>query len=454
MSSLNNLLDSLPASRLTCGGREAPTYRACGVAGFYVAVIVVFGGGLLTGRSLLVIALLALVCGLSFFVYAYLRKWIAGYEEIVLLEHVWFAFACVSATLWALGQPVLPYLDVVSPALCFFLAAGRIGCTLVGCCHGHPSSLGITYTDKCAIDGFPRHLVGVRLFPVPAIEAAGLFAIGVIGLIALPFAQPGRVFAWFLLAYSVMRFGLEGIRADRRPHFLSLSQARWMAIIEVALALRLTEDVHRVSSMAVYAPLFATLIVVLAYRWRTDWRRRLLRAEHVREVRELARGEIGSLAHPAMPVSLATSQRVTLAVSRAGSNLQQAHISLALPDGRGDLELLCALASRAFPELVVEAAQLTSGRVIHLHAPMALTDFDTSAEAREWLAQELYGYVARRLQKANERPPAFTNEVREVHEADTRPSVPHVTSIDRLASANAGNGARSWYFASARNKTQ
>ena len=402
MKSLNRLLDLLPRTRLGCSGRESPTYRACGVAGFYCAVIAALGGGLLAGRSLLVIALLALVCGLSFYVYAYLRMWIVRREVIVLLEHVWFAFACVALTLWALREPVLPYLDVVSAALCFFLAAGRVGCTLVGCCHGHPSSFGVVYNEECARDGFPRHLVGVRLFPVPAIEAAGLFTIGVIGMIALPLAQPGRVFAWFLLAYSVMRFGLEGIRGDRRPHLLGLSQARWMAIIETGLAIRLAAGQHRVPAMAVYLSLFAALIAVLAYRRRSDWRRRALDAAHLRELRELARGEIerGALDQFA-PASRVSSQQVNVAVSAAGAILPHAaHISLSLPDGRTELALLCELAACAFPELIVEAAQFTGGRVLHLLAPMPLGG-EASAQSSAWLAQNLYGEVVRRLQRAD-----------------------------------------------------
>lgn len=76
--------------------REVPTFRTCGITGFYVALLVLFAGGLITGRSLLVLAVLALVSGLSFFVYTYLRMWITGREELVLLEHVWFALATLA----------------------------------------------------------------------------------------------------------------------------------------------------------------------------------------------------------------------------------------------------------------------------------------------------------------------------------------------------------------------
>jgi hypothetical protein len=456
---LNSFLDSLPHPRLRCGGRDSPTYRACGVAGFYCAVIAALGGGLLAGRSLLVIALLALVCGLSFYVYAYLRMWIVGREVIVQIEHVWFAFACVALTLWALREPILPYLDVVSAALCFFLVAGRVGCALVGCCHGHPSSLGIIYTEECAREGFPRHLVGVRLFPVPAIEAAGLFAIGVSGLIALPLAQPGKVFAWFLLAYSVMRFGLEGIRGDRRPHFLGLSQTRWMAIIETGLALRLSAGEHKVSVTVVYCSLFAALIAALAYRLQTDRRRQTLDAAHVREVRELARYEIerGALDQIA-PVSRMTSRQVTVVISAAGAILPVgAHISISPPNGRGDLHLLCELAARAFPKLIVEATQFTSGRVLHLIAPAPLIDGDTGEEAADRLAQTLYGSVARRLQTDEEMIKRYSNfdqahfdRARLDHaEPESLVAIAPTTIVSPMPStvANASRKAPRWFFA-------
>lgn len=455
LESINSFFDSLPRPRLSCTGREEPTYLACGVAGFYFAVIVIFGGGLLAGRSLLVIALLGLVSGLSFYAYAYLRMWVVGHEEIVLLEHVWFTFACVTVTLWFLREPVLPYLDIISAALSFFLAAGRIGCTLVGCCHGHPSSIGITYPKECASDGFPNHLTGVRLFPVPTIEAAGLFVIGVTGVIALPLAQPGKVFVWFLLAYSVMRFGLEGLRADPRPHFLGLSQARWMAIIEVALALRLTAGDRSASLLAVYAPLFATLVLVLAYRWRRDWRRLLLESAHVREVRELARAQYegGSPGHVALPMPRATSRRVTVAVSSAETVLPgAAHISISLPDGRGDLLLVCELAARAFPRLIIAAAQSTSGKVLHLFAPVPLADNDADAQTVERISETLYGSIVRRLQS---RGGAITQDAPDVEyafadqlESKKPPEAAPVTHPP--ADAAVGDKTSLWFFAEGR----
>jgi len=383
-------------------GRPVPTFRTCGIAGYYVALLVLFGGGLLMGQSFFVLAMLAAVSGLSFFVYTYLRMWIAGREELVLLEHIWFALGCNATVLYWMHEPVLAYLDIVSVALCPFLAAGRVGCTLVGCCHGRPSSIGITYNEECARDGFPRHLVGVRLFPVAVIEAVGLLTIGATGLVALPFAQPGKVFAWYLLAYSVLRFGLEGIRGDHRPHFLGLSQARWMSIIEVVLALHLTSGEHRAPAAAIPGALFGVLIVALAVRWKMDWRRQLLTAAHARELREWVSGEIDCAFKVASvhPATHKTKRQIAVAISTTKTGAKKsAHISLSLPDGYGDLPSLCELAARAFPELLTREAQFTQGRILHFMLSLPLEDREADARAIRHRANLLYGSLVRQLQR-------------------------------------------------------
>jgi hypothetical protein len=406
VEAVNRLLDSLPRTRFGRWSREVPAFRTLGVAGFYVAVALTLAGGLLTGRSLLVLAVICVVCALSFFVYVYARLWITGRETMVLLDQVWFAEACVAGTLWAMREPVLPYMDVVAVAMSFFLTAGRTGCLLVGCCHGRPSSVGIVYGEEHAREGFAHHLVGVRLFPVQAIEAAGLALIGVTGLVALPFAAPGRVFLWFLCGYGVLRFGMEGLRADERSHFLGLSRARWMALAEVALAVWIARgDGPPARAAALLALLVLALVGALVARHAFDARRRFRAPTHLAELHEAVAvlvsaptRVVGNGAHPPPPART-TSLGVTLAVSGTADGEDLLHASISLPGSLRDLELLCELAGWAFPRAAPESARLLGGGVLHLLTPLRVAGPDGDAGTR---SRELYGCVARRLQGAAE----------------------------------------------------
>ena len=403
VAALNRLLDAIPRTRTVRGLGDAPRYRSCGVAGYYLALIATLGGGLLAGRSLVVLTALSLACALSFFAYTYARMKITGRERLVLLEHVWFALGCASLTAWGLGVPVLAHLDPVGVGLCVFLAAGRVGCTLEGCCHGRPSPIGISYDEPSARRGFSPHLVGVRLLPVPAIEGLGLIAIGLSGLLALPTAAPGRVFTWFLLAYAVMRFGLEGLRGDRRPHLLGLSQARWMSLAQLVVALRLSEG-DQPPHIAIYAALTLTLVVALFLRWRWDVRRSLLAPGHLCEVRERVRSgaekAIPSV-RPDTPVST-TSRGVSVVVTSSGGLSDGTlHVSLAPPVGLSDLRLLCDLAARALPALIPEASEFTGGRTLHLAVPAGSLDAEAHG-APDVVAFALFGQLVRRLQQAAE----------------------------------------------------
>jgi len=414
LASLNRALDLLPR----------PRFQACGVAGFHAALFVSTGATLLAGRSPLVLAVLAAVCALSFVVYLRVRTWLAGRKSLVLMEHVWFALACCAAALRLMHVPAPEYLDIVCVGLSVFLAAGRLGCLLVGCCHGRPSSIGIAYTGT-----FVGHFANVRLFPVAAIELAGLLFIGFCGLAALPFAAPGTVAAWFLLSYSAMRFGLENLRGDRRPYFLELSQAQWMSLAQGAAAVWWLDARRPVAGHASIgaALLFILATAVLAHYIRSP-RRRILTTQHVRETTGLAdRDPCGE------PFVHNTSRGVTVAVSTAGRGLPRArHISLALPDGRFDLQLLCDLAVRAFPCILPESAVAAAG-VLHFAVP---EEPGREAAPAGSLYAALYGVVVRRIQSTPERLP---QEAPALPQASGMPVVP---SPWYFAAASAGQSAR------------
>ncbi len=448
IGSINRLFDSLPRTRITVAGREAPAFRCCGVAGFYVALIIVAAGTLLTGRSLAVAALVSAVAAGSFFVWAFFRRWVSGGEKLVLLEHVWFALALVGGALWLVHQPVLPYLDVMSPALAVFLFAGRIGCTMAGCCHGHPSSVGIIYGENAVADGFPMEFAGIRLFPVQAIEALFLLFIGLSGLAALPFARQGEGLIWFLIAYGVTRFGLEGLRADPRPHFLGWSQSRWMCVGQAVAAIGLSESGHTgLAVWAVLALILPAVVIWKAISERRGGRRRLLAAEHILELRDFAMRDVEARAIHG-PRLRASSRGVGLAVSLdPGAAPALAHVSLSLTRGHGDLRLLCSLACQSFPGLRPEVTRYTLGRVLHLAVPLPLELGSLSVPASEALALQAYGAAVRLAQSDAAPPTSRAGELRVfVRETERPVARPMAEPEEAPAEDLHPRPKRPWYF--------
>jgi len=368
ITGLNDVFDRLPRTRVRYGSWEAPFFRACGVTGYYAALIVTLGAALLVGRSLLLVSVLALACAVSFFAWLALRRLVGGIENLVLLEHVWVALAACAGILVAIHEPVLPYLDVLVPGLSVFLAAGRIGCLSVGCCHGQPAPIGIRYTEECSRDGFPAHLIGVRLFPVQVLEFLGLTLIALSGLLALPFAQPGGVLAWFLAAYAVMRFGLERLRGDQRPRLLGLSQTRWMCLAQFGAALRLASPgVGR--SWLLWAVLALALGAALLVMWSTSPVRRLLDRRHLGELAQLFAEEVDAATgvRTALPVRARTSSRgVSLAVAQESSG--SLHLSVSLPGGARELMVSARLTAHLAPNLDVGTAREVSN-VLQVRIP-------------------------------------------------------------------------------------
>jgi len=145
---------------------------------------------------------------------------------------------------------------VLCVALCPFLALGRIGCLVAGCCHGQPAALGIVYPPSA---GLPPRLAGVRLFPAPLVEAAALVGIGLAGL-ALADGPAGTATVWVLAAYATVRFGTEALRGDPRPTLAGVPVARLMCAAQLAAALCLSELViagHPTRRIAVAAAVLA-----------------------------------------------------------------------------------------------------------------------------------------------------------------------------------------------------
>jgi hypothetical protein len=222
---------------LIVGTRRVPAFRSLGIVGFHVAVLVAIATSLRIGVPLVAALGLSAAAGLSFFAWGVLRRAVTGRESLVLIEYVWVAYGAVALFAAASGLGVAPLFDVYSVSVAFFLAFGRAGCTVAGCCHGTPASVGLRYGAGHPV---PDRLVGRRLFPVQPIEAAALVVIGLVGA-ALATVAAGAATVWFLASYAVVRFGCERLRGDRRPQLRGISLPQLMAVVQLGAAVTASE---------------------------------------------------------------------------------------------------------------------------------------------------------------------------------------------------------------------
>lgn len=191
------------------------------------------------GLSIPIVLVLALVAVAVFLALAWTTKWISGEERLVFYHHEIAILAVVAAMLQIGGLPVLPYLDVTAIGIGVFLAFGRIGCFMVGCCHGGPHRVGVCYNAEHAADGFGRELVGVRVLPVQLLESVSVAAIsGIAAWLAWRGAPPGTALCFYAAVYAVVRFVLEFIRGDAgRKRWLEFTEAQWISCTVLALAI-------------------------------------------------------------------------------------------------------------------------------------------------------------------------------------------------------------------------
>jgi hypothetical protein len=210
------------------------TFQICGLAGLALGVAVGVGLVVQLGLSLRVLGIVAAVAVATFLAVAMAAKVLVGEEVLVYYHHQLAILAAVTAVLWAMSQqPILPYLDVTILGVGAFLVLGRVGCFMVGCCHGRPHALGVRYGERHADAGFPDNLVGVRLFPIQLVESLWVLLTVTVGIgLVLGGAAPGRALAWYVVAYGAGRFVLEFARGDAsRPYVAGFSEAQWTSLV-------------------------------------------------------------------------------------------------------------------------------------------------------------------------------------------------------------------------------
>jgi hypothetical protein len=291
-AAINRNMDKMARLEIHVLQKSWPAYKVCGYIGLVCAIVLALSLTTHLGLSHLTTAGLILSSLSTFLLVAIVTTIIFSEERLVYYHHQIAIIAVSTFLLVLLRQPILPYLDITILGIGAFLVCGRVGCLMVGCCHGRPSPWGICYRKEHVDAGFTPYYEGVRLFPVQAVESIGVLVIVIVGVVFVLIPQPaGRALAWYVIAYGVGRVTIEFARGDPdRPYLYGLSEAQWTSVTlmsavvwgEVAgiLPFRLW---HIIATMG----LVLTLIAVALFRHLLGTgKHQILNPRHVRELAE------------------------------------------------------------------------------------------------------------------------------------------------------------------------
>lgn len=312
-------------------------FLACGCAGLALAVALAMTLTTHLHLSPWVMAALVLSALATFLALALITKVIVGVETLIYYHQEIAVMAVAAIVLRLSHQTVLPYLDLTVLGVGMFLACGRVGCLMVGCCHGRPSRWGVCYREEHAAEGFTPYFVGVRLFPVQLVEALCVFVVVTVGiLLILSGSRPSEALALYVVAYGVVRFVLEFLRGDPpRRYLLGFSEAQWTSLVLTCAVVwaELSGAGSFHSWHAAAAALMATTMIVVAVRRRFDRtaRHSLLHPRHVREVAE-AVGALSVLAQENVPGSAGDASS-SVYVARTSRDIQIS--ASVIPDSDG-----------------------------------------------------------------------------------------------------------------------
>ncbi|HEU5486124.1 MAG TPA: prolipoprotein diacylglyceryl transferase family protein [Microlunatus sp.] len=220
---------ALPGPWFLIHGRRFSWFHACGTAAALTWIVVlILGAGTwqLPVAALLIISATAVG---TFVLLVIAAALLLGEGRLTWFHHHLAVLLTTGIAALTAQWPVLACLDAVGTGLLAFGTFGRLGCLLVGCCHGRPARGGVVYGPAHADAGFPPALVGVPLRPVQATESVVVAVLTAACLWVATVAPAGAAFGLSLAGYALARFWLETWRGDRRPHAAGLSEAQWTA---------------------------------------------------------------------------------------------------------------------------------------------------------------------------------------------------------------------------------
>jgi prolipoprotein diacylglyceryltransferase len=330
---------------------------ACGLTGFATGsvvslVLAAFTDATVAGQLMPVAAGAA-----AFVAVVWITDALTGTRSLTFYHDALAVLAASAAATAALGLPVLAHLDLTATGLMLLLAWGRIGCMLVGCCHGRPARRGVVYDHAHVRYGLAPHLVGRTLRPVPLYEAGAASALAGAGaVVAVAGAAPGVAFAVVLSGYALIRTALEELRGDwQRPRLGGVSEPQiTSAVLVVGIA---AATLVGLLPDGPYA--FAPLVLIAETAAIVVWRRRrhadLLEPGHVRELVKAAQRRL----------LVTTSRGVRVSAGVAGG---RPHVTLSALPPDEDVAVAGAVADLCLPRGPTELVRGTAG-VLHVLGP-------------------------------------------------------------------------------------
>ncbi len=364
---LNACLDKLVRPEIRIHRRFWPAFQVCGCIGLGLATLLTII--LVTHLSLSVWVMIGLTLAavLTFLALVMATKIITSEENIIYYHHEIAVILVSALMLWFLDKPLLPYLDVVILGIGAFLICGRVGCAMVGCCHGRPLHWGVCYRQEHATAGFTPYLVGVRLFPVQAAESLWVLVIVIVGAgLIFNGHQPGEALAWYVITYDLGRFCFEFGRGDPdRPYYRGFSQQQWISVI-LMIGVSWAEWVeilpfHAWHTGVTITLIFGMIFVVLKRRFQATKKYLLLHPRHIKEIAEAIQIITGPGTEGDLPRTLNVArQNIQLIRTSLGVQISAGLIN----DGAGNTHHF-ALSSQS-GMMTEEAARIVANLILKL----------------------------------------------------------------------------------------
>jgi hypothetical protein len=285
--------------------RPDTAFQTCGLTGLAIGLPFSMTLAAHAGLSPILMTVIGLASFVALLGTGMAAKILTGQETLIYYRDVIAIFAVAAAIPWILHRSVLAYLDVTILGSGIFLAFGRVGCLLVGCCHGRPCRWGVRYGEAHAHAGFAPWLVDVRLFPIQLVESLWVLGFVAVGTVwQWRGCSAGDIFSLYVVAYGAGRFCIEFFRGDDdRPYLGGFSEAQLTSVVLMSGAVIL-EGLGMLPAHAWHGPMLAvvvlaTAVFALAWALRSSQARLSLTPKHLKEIAQAIRSRSVVKAAPA-----------------------------------------------------------------------------------------------------------------------------------------------------------